>query len=89
MGRAVGDPPAHPRQPDGDPDDPALQRLALIVRSADFPEALNLTPEGPGLRGISSGFPLAARDDRETVERAGFLYDALYASLQEQSRNKA
>ena len=65
------------------PNDPALEQLALIVRSADFPEALSLTPEGAGLRAISRGFPLVSRDDHETVERAGFLYDALYASLQE------
>lgn len=65
------------------PDDPALQRLAVIVRSADFPEALSLTPEGAGLRGISRGFPLVARDDHETAERAAILYDALYAALQE------
>jgi hypothetical protein len=70
------------------PNDTALQRLALIVRSADFPEASSLTPEGAGLRAISRGFPLAARDDHETVERAGFLYDALYASLKDASRNE-
>jgi hypothetical protein len=32
---------------------------------------------------ISRGFPLVTRDDDETAERAGFLYDALYASLEE------
>jgi hypothetical protein len=36
-----------------------------------------------GLRAISRGFPLAAADDHETLNRSGFLYDALYASLQE------
>jgi hypothetical protein len=66
------------------PDDAVLQRLALIVRSADFPEMSSLTPEGVGLRAISRGFPLVTRDDHETVERGAFLYDALYASLQEQ-----
>lgn len=62
--------------------DGALRRLARIVRSADFPEELGLTPEGAGLRAISRGFPLVARDDAETMERAAFLYDALYASIQ-------
>ena len=66
------------------PDDPALRQLALIVRSADFPEALSETPEAAGLRAISRGFPLVARDDQETIERATFLYDALYASLEDQ-----
>ena len=63
-------------------DDVALRQLALIVRSADFPEARSLTPEGAGLRAISQGFPLVARDDHDTLDRASFLYDALYASLQ-------
>ena len=69
------------------PDDPVLRRLALIVRSADFAEELALTPEGAGLRAISRGFPLVSRDDHETVARAGFLYDALYASLREEGRS--
>ncbi|HEX5832069.1 MAG TPA: chromate resistance protein ChrB domain-containing protein [Gemmatimonadaceae bacterium] len=68
------------------PDDPALRALARIVRSADFSEALGLTPEGAGLRAISRGFPLVAADDHETLDRAAFLYDALYAALQEQAR---
>ena len=66
------------------PNDAALKRLARIVHSADFPDATNLTVEGAGLRAISRGFPLVARDDNESVERATFLYDALYAGLQEQ-----
>lgn len=66
------------------PTDAALRRLARIVHSADFPDATSLTVEGAGLRAISRGFPLVARDDNESVERASFLYDALYASLQEQ-----
>jgi hypothetical protein len=39
--------------------------------------------EAVGLRVISSGFPLVAADDHETLARSAFLYDALYASLQE------
>jgi hypothetical protein len=65
------------------PDDLALQALARIVRSADFPEELSSTPESAGLRAISHGFPLVARDDHQTVEKASFLYDALYAFLNE------
>ena len=37
------------------------------------------------IRAISRGFPLVARDDHETLERAAFLYDALYAALQLES----
>jgi hypothetical protein len=63
------------------PNDAALRRLAQIVHSADFPEGLGLTSEGAGLRAISHGFPLVSRDDHDTVNRASYLYDALYASL--------
>jgi hypothetical protein len=65
-------------------DDPTLARLARIVRSADFAAEIDLTPEGAGLRAISRGFPLVSRDDHETVERAFYLYDALYAALREE-----
>ncbi len=64
------------------PDDPALGALARIVHSADFKEGLAAIPEAAGLLAISQGFPLVARDDLDTVERASFLYDALYAVLQ-------
>ena len=64
-------------------DDAALRALARIVRGADFPDQIDLTPESAGLRAISHGFPLVARDDHETVEKASFLYDALYAFLNE------
>lgn len=37
--------------------------------------------EAAGLRAISSGFPLVSADDHETLQRAAFLYDSLYASL--------
>ena len=63
-------------------DDPALRALARIVHSADFKEGLAAVPEAAGLLAISQGFPLVARDDLDTVERASFLYDALYAVLQ-------
>jgi hypothetical protein len=66
------------------PHDPALLALARIVHSADFKEALAAVPEAAGLLAISHGFPLVARDDLDTVERASFLYDALYASIQAQ-----
>jgi hypothetical protein len=65
------------------PRDAALRELARIVHGADFADAVSLTPESAGLRAISQGFPLVAADDRETVARASFLYDALYAALRE------
>jgi len=42
--------------------------------------------DAAGLRTISRGFPLVAADDHETLDRCAFLYDALYASLQERLR---
>lgn len=61
--------------------DAALRRIAQIVRGADFPEETHLTEESAGLRTISQGFPLVARDDLETLAKASFLYDALYAAI--------
>ena len=67
-------------------DDPVLKQIARIVRGADLPEEIDLTKESAGIRAISQGFPLVARDDAATVEKASFLYDALYASLQAEQR---
>jgi hypothetical protein len=66
------------------PDDAALRELARIVHGADFADEVELTPESAGLRAISRGFPLVASDDHEIVEKAAFLYDALYAALRAQ-----
>jgi hypothetical protein len=41
-----------------------------------------------GLRAISRGFPLVSSDDEETMERATFLHDALYAALRERLGEK-
>lgn len=61
--------------------DPALVELARIVHAADIPGALHKAPEGAGLRAISHGFPLVTRNDYETLEKAFFVYDSLYAYL--------
>src|SRR5262245_43508839 len=63
------------------PGDPVLREMARIVRGADFAEEVALTPESAGLRTVSHGFPLAAKDDDEIVGKAAFLYDSLYAAL--------
>jgi len=62
------------------PGDPTLKELARIIHGADLKD-LGAAPECPGLLTISRGFPLVARDDQETMEKTAFLYDALYASL--------
>src|SRR4030095_8382963 len=61
--------------------DPTLDELAAIVHAADMPGAVGQRPEAAGLQLISKGFPSVAKDDHDTVERAAFLYDALYAAL--------
>jgi hypothetical protein len=58
--------------------DPALQRLAIIVRGADT-TAKHLAPESPGLEAIAEGFRLFYRDDHDLLEREMSVYDALYA----------
>jgi len=69
--------------------DPALQRLAPIVRGADT-DAKDLTPESRGLEAIAEGFRLVYQNDHELLERELSVYDALYAYCQqiEQSRSE-
>lgn len=62
--------------------DPALQRLALIVRGADT-DTKDLTPESRGLEAIAEGFRLAYPDDHELLEQELPVYDALYAYCKE------
>jgi rhodanese-related sulfurtransferase len=59
--------------------DPALDRVALIVRGADTAR-MDLAPEAAGLLAISLGNShLAGADDHEALERGLAVYDALYA----------
>jgi hypothetical protein len=62
-------------------DDPALRRLALIVRGADT-EARSLTVESAGLYAIASGFhalsPERFKDDQALLDVEFPIYDALY-----------
>jgi hypothetical protein len=57
--------------------DPALDRLALIVRGADTADK-DLTPESRGLDAIAGGFQQMEIGDHEKLEREFPLYDALY-----------
>src|SRR6266511_3527957 len=63
---------------------PALQRLALIVRGADT-TAKDLTPESRGLEAVAEGFRLVYDDDHELLEREMPVYDALYAYCRQQA----
>jgi hypothetical protein len=61
--------------------DAVLVEIARIVQAADFQDQLDDHPAARGLALISKGFPAVTGDDHVTVERACFLYDALYAGL--------
>lgn len=58
-------------------DDPALARVARIVRGADTAR-LDLAPEAPGLLAISLGLSHNITDDQELLRYGLVLYDALY-----------
>ena len=62
--------------------DPALGRLALIVRGADTAK-LDLAPQAPGLAAISLGLSCIFPDDHEMLKHGVVLYDALYAWCKE------
>jgi hypothetical protein len=57
--------------------DPALDRLALIVRGADTADK-DLTPESRGLDAIAGGFQQMAISDHEKLAYEFPVYDALY-----------
>ena len=59
-------------------DDPALVKLAPIVRGADT-EDRGLTPESAGLYAAATGFQATSRDDFDNMARQFPMYDALYA----------
>jgi len=60
-------------------DDPALHRLAKIVHAADIDGELDTDPAGPGLLAIGLGGLDVEDDDHRLLDRASFVYDALYA----------
>ena len=64
--------------------EPALQRLALIVRGADVKGQEHVTPESLGLRAIAHGFAISGISDEERLAREFPLYDALYEYVRHQ-----
>jgi len=58
--------------------DPVLHELAKIVHSADTMDT-SLAPEGIGLSAIMTGARFNLKDDFEAVEKAKYVYDALYS----------
>jgi hypothetical protein len=59
--------------------DPALVRLARIVHAADIDGELATDPAGPGLLAIGLGGLDVEADDQRLLDKASFVYDALYA----------
>ena len=59
--------------------DPALVKLARIVHAADIDGQLDTHPAGPGLLAIGLGGLDVEADDLRLLDRATFVYDALYA----------
>ena len=57
--------------------DPALQRLAGIIRAADT-DTLDRSAEAPGLLAITLGLGANIRDDQALLRAGLVIYDALY-----------
>ena len=68
--------------------DPALDRLALIVRGADTGKP-ELTPQSPGLLALSHGLSATIDKDDLQLEHGMVLYDALYAWCRSQEPGPA
>ena len=62
-------------------DDPALRRLALIVRGADTADK-DAAPEARGLEAVARGYRLLYDDDHAQLAAESRVYDALYAYCQ-------
>jgi rhodanese-related sulfurtransferase len=65
--------------------EPALDRLAAIVRGADTPRR-DLTPQSEGLLAISRGLSANFPDDHEMLRHGMVIYDAFFAWCRQQHR---
>jgi len=68
--------------------EPALHRLALIVRGADVKGQEHASPESVGLRAIAQGFALTGISDEERLAREFPMYDALYEYVRQQLKEQ-
>ena len=64
-------------------DDPALRRIAAIVRGADIGR-LDLAPQSAGLLAISQGLSRNFRNDQDVLGQGFVMYDALYSWARKQ-----
>ena len=69
-------------------DDPVLQRIARIVDEADTVQEVHVEPSAAGLDMICEGIRLTSPEDATALERGEIVYDALYAKLAAETRNK-
>ena len=69
--------------------DPALVRLARIVHAADIESEIGTDPFAPALLALAFGGLDVENDDHRLLERASFVYDALYAWCAQQVANGA
>ncbi len=67
-------------------DDRALVRLAKIVHAADVSADVDTDPAGHGLLAIGIGGLQIEADDHRLLERASFVYDALYGWCEDAMR---
>lgn len=65
--------------------DRALQKLGLIVRTADVKGQEHVAPEGLGLRALAEGFAQMGISDQERLARQFPVYDALYEYARRQT----
>jgi hypothetical protein len=68
--------------------DPALRRLALIVRGADVKGQEHVSPESLGLRAIAVGFAESGISDEERLTQEFPVYDALYEYVRHQMEER-
>ena len=63
-------------------DDAALSHLAKMVHAADIASDVDSHPFGQPCGRSAAPAPLVETDDHRLLERASFIYDALYAYCQ-------
>lgn len=69
--------------------DPALLKLAEIVRGADARNVREPRQESAGLKAIAEGFQVLAKDDHDNMARQFPIYDAMYAFCKLEVQKKA
>ena len=65
--------------------DLSLRRLARIVHAADIESEVDTDPFGGALLALAFGGLDVEEDDLRLLDRASFVYDALYAWCQQQT----